>query len=129
MQIEIKKDIDTAYRDELFRGFSTKQAISIGLGGSAAVLVTWVLWHYVQMPVEAAVYLATPCALPFLAMGFITIQGLSPWGYLCAIVYTYRTRILVFEADELPEHVIPEVRMDTSFRSKKSIFSWRRCRL
>lgn len=118
MQIETKKDIESAYKDEIFKGFSLKETIAIVSAGAAGIAAVAGLWYFFRFPVEMGVYIAVPCMVPFLAMGFIKIQGLTPWGYLKEIVYTYRTRILIYDADELPEHSWPIRDRDVSWRKK-----------
>lgn len=112
MQIETKKDIEEAYKDELFKGFSAREFIAIMIALAVAVGVTIFCWRFFHVPIDLAVYISVPCILPFLAMGFFRIQGLSPWGYLKEIVYEYRTQLLLYDADEIPEHEWPDISME-----------------
>ena len=118
MQIETKKDIEEAYKDELFKGFSTREVIAISIAGITAVGVTFFVWRFFHIPVDMAVYISVPCILPCLAMGFLRIQGLSPWGYFMEMVYEYKTKLLLYDADEIPEHSWPDVAMEKNTRKK-----------
>lgn len=120
MQIETKKDIEEEFKDELYKGFSTSEVLAIGGAAITAVLLVAVLWKYVHVPLEVGAYICIPLILPILAMGFVKIQGLSPWRYLCAAMKTYRNPILYYDAGELQKHPWHSTSMDISGRHKKS---------
>ena len=101
MQIKINKDFETAYRDELFRGFSTRQTVSIGIAGAVSFAVSAYAWK-VGVPLNTCVYVGFPFMLPILTMGFFEIQGLTPFQYAKEMWYCYRTRLLLYDAGELP---------------------------
>lgn len=104
MQIEIKKDIENEYKDELIKGFSVKEAIALGVAGIVALCIALPLWFYFGISVEQAIYIAVACVLPILAMGFLKIQGQSPLKFLMEVIYESRVKILTYDADELPEN-------------------------
>lgn len=103
MNIKINKDFETEYKDELYRGFTTREAAGIAAGAAMAAAVAFLLYRFAGIPLTAGIYGGVSCAVPFLASGFMSIQGLSPARYLKEMVYAYRTRLLVYAADELPE--------------------------
>lgn len=101
MHIKINKDFQTEYKEELFRGLSAKEAVSLAAGAGVAGLLTFLLYDRAGVPVEAGIYAGVFCAIPVLMAGFLTIQGLSPARYFKEAVYAYRTRLLVYGAGEL----------------------------
>lgn len=103
MHIKINRDFETDYKDELFRGMSVKETMSLAAGAAAAGIVTFLLNKCAGLPLEVGIYPGVFCAAPILAAGWVTIQGLTPLGYLKEIIYSYRSRTLAYAADELPQ--------------------------
>ncbi len=102
MHIKINRDFETAYKDELFRGMSTKETMSLAGGAVTAGAVTFIMNWKLGVPVETGIYAGVLCALPILAAGFTTIQGLTPVRYLKEMHYAYKTRLLTYSAGEIP---------------------------
>ncbi|NBH99473.1 PrgI family protein [Hominisplanchenecus murintestinalis] len=102
MHIKINRDFDTDYKDELFRGMSVKETVSLAAGAAVAGVTTFLLDKYAGLPPEVGIYAGVFCAVPILGAGFVSIQGLTPIGYLKEIIYFYRSRTLAYAADELP---------------------------
>lgn len=118
MQIEIKKDIEKAYRDEYIKGLSVSEVATLVTSAAVAIGIVVIAWKYFHVPLEIGPYIAIPLILPILATGFVKIQGLSLWRYLLAALRTYQYPILIYEASELPKHPWPLAAMDTSLRRK-----------
>lgn len=103
MNIKINKDFDKEYKDEMYRGMTAKEVLSIAAAAAVAGAVIFLLHRYAGVPLAAGVYPGVFCAIPFLAAGFVTFQGMSPARYLKEMIYARRTRLLTYEADELPK--------------------------
>ena len=103
MNIKINKDFDKEYKDEMYRGLTPKKALSMAAAAAVAGAVVFLLYRYAGVPPAAGVYPGVFCAVPFLAAGFMTFQGMSPFRYLKEMLYAHRTRLLTYEADELPK--------------------------
>ncbi len=103
MNIKINKDFDKEYKDEVYRGLTAKEAASVVTAAAVAGAVVFLLYRFAGVPLAAGVYPGVFCAIPFLAAGFVAFQGMSPGRYLKEMRYAHKTRLLVYEADELPE--------------------------
>ncbi len=103
MQIDIKKDIEEEYKDELYKGFSTKEMIAIVTAFGTAALVIFFLWYFVGLALEICVFISIPFAMPSIACGFYKIQGLSLWMYIKEMYHMHRTRCLTYDAGEMPK--------------------------
>ena len=101
MQIDIKKDIEEEYKDEFYKGFSTKEMIAIISAFGMAALVIFSLWYFFGLALEVCVFISIPFALPSLACGFYKIQGLSLLAYVKEMYHTHRTRCLTYDAGEM----------------------------
>lgn len=103
MNIKINKDFDREYKDEMYRGLTSKEVISIVAAAVVAGTVVFLLYRYAGVPLATGVYPGVFCAIPCLAAGFMSFQGLSPVRYLKEMFYARRTKLLTYDADELPK--------------------------
>lgn len=115
MYIPIKKDLEEAYKDEFIKGFSLRESVHLALGILTAAGVTYLCWRMTGLSPSVCVYAGVPCAAPVLFFGFFKIQGLTVGAYLKEMLYAKRTRLLLYDADELPK----ERRMFTMEKNKR----------
>ncbi|NLK77560.1 MAG: PrgI family protein [Clostridiales bacterium] len=115
MNIPINKDLEEEYKSEWMKGFDYREigfvVISIIIIAGVAVLAWWKF----GVPIDICIYIGLPFGFPFLILGFKKIQGLTVDAYLKEMLYEWRTRELVYDADEIPE----ENRVFTMERKKK----------
>lgn len=104
MRIPMKKDIEEAYKDEFVKGFTLRETAYAFVSVVIAAAVTAGLWKLTGIQPDICVYAGTPCAIPTLLIGFYKIQGLTLGAYLKEIWYARKTRILLYDADEIPEN-------------------------
>lgn len=103
MQIPINKDIEEAYRDEVAKGFSLREAVSVGISGVLIVGIAALAWWKFQVSPDVGVFIGIPLAVPVMLTGFKKYQGLTALEYAKEIWYEYKTKVLVYDADEIPE--------------------------
>ena len=123
MQIELKKDIEKEYKDEIIKGFSAGEVVVVAAAFALAAAIVYVLYKYFGVGISLGVYISVPCILPVLASGFLKIQGLTPVAYIKEIIYCRRTRVLAYDTDELP---IPDRIKPMAYPKKKK--GKKRCR-
>ena len=103
MQIKINKDLEEEYRDEFIRGFSVREALFI-LGGFGVIAgITALAYFQFGIMPDIGIYIGLPFGIPVLTFGFFKYQGLTLAAYLKEIFFVKCTKILTYDADELPK--------------------------
>ena len=75
---------------------------------------------------DLAVYLAVPFGLPVLCVGFLKYQGMTPVELVKEMVFEYRTKFLLYDAEEVPE---PQIfTMESIIHSGIDRKEWKRLR-
>lgn len=101
MQIPINKDFEKDYKDNLWKGFSMPESISILAALLCCLTVLAILYLKFGIPLDVAPYCSIPFAVPPLAAGFWKSKsGLSLKQYLNVREYVKRTKLLLYEPDE-----------------------------
>lgn len=100
MVIRINKDFEKEYKEDAARGFSLKELVALITGFGAMIGTGVFIYRSFGVGVQTATYLAVPAALPFLAAGFYTYQGMSPWRFFCEWREFRRTSLLCYESGE-----------------------------
>jgi hypothetical protein len=105
MRIEINKDILNDYKDEIWKGFTLRELISLMAGGACALLVVFVLNRWIGMYPATAIYLAVPAALPAVALGFYRYQGyLRPLDLIKELIFMHGCGQLTLQHEAGTEH-------------------------
>lgn len=102
MQIPINKDIEEAYQNEFWKGFTLRQVLFLALSALIIVGITVLVWWRTGLAPDVCVYIGIPFGIPTLLAGFWKIQDLTFTAYVKEIIYAKRTRILTYDAGELP---------------------------
>ena len=103
MHIRINKDFKE-YKDELARGFSMQEVISMVIALAVAIGAIYGIWRITGLKPDVCVYIAVPLVIPILAVGFYKYQGMSVFELIREMRYTHKTKILFFEAEENSEY-------------------------
>ena len=103
MRIPINKDLEEDYKDQLFAGYSLVEMIWISIGGVMMIGAAYCFHKYLDLPLETSIYIGVPFAAPAIFLGFKKIQGLTVWEYLKELDYERKTRLLFYDADEMPD--------------------------
>lgn len=103
MQIPINKDVEDAFKNEVVQGLTLREAICLIVSGALILGVTVLVWWKTGLSPDTSVFVGLPFGLPTLFIGFKKYQGLSLPAYLKEILYEHQTRILTYDADELPQ--------------------------
>lgn len=103
MLIPINKDLEESYKDEFMKGFTLSELAHILVSVLIIAGVTTLIWRCSGLAPDVCIYMGLPCGIPTLLLGFKRFQGLSAKEYLKEIFYVKRTRVLAYDADELPE--------------------------
>lgn len=104
MNISMNKDLENAYKDQMFKGFSMAETGCIAIAVCCIVCAGIVFWHFLKFEIIICVYAGIPFGIPALVIGFKKIQGLSLTEYLKEIIYERRIMELTYDADEIPEN-------------------------
>lgn len=101
MIIELNKDFLKEYKDNAWKGFSTKELISIAGAGAVTVIVDVLLYKVANIDIATGVYIALPVAFPVLLIGFFKFQGfLSVPELLKEALYYTKTKELLYDSHE-----------------------------
>lgn len=103
MDIKINKDFEKEYKNELFRGLTTREVLGLATSAAVGMGVVYLLYHYAGVPMSVGVYAGVFAAAPCMFVAFQDIQGMTPLRYLAEIRYAHKTRLLTYEADEIPK--------------------------
>lgn len=103
MNIPINKDLEEEYKSEWVKGFSYREIAFVVVAIVVIVGVAALAWWKFSIPIDICIYIGLPFGLPFLILGFKKIQGLTVDAYLKEMLYEWRTRELLYDADEIPE--------------------------
>ena len=103
MRISNNRDLEEAYKDVLWKGFSMREVgyIVLSVGIICAVAVGF--WYFFNLPITACAYIGIPFGIPTIIIGFKEFQGLTLLGYLKELKYENDIRELYYDADEMPE--------------------------
>lgn len=123
MNIPISKNLEEEYKNEVAKGFTLREIISIIAGLFVITGATLLLWWKTELPPDICIYAGLPSGIPIFFLGFWRTQGLTLEVYLREILYEKRTGILTYDADEIPEdnHVFTMER-----ERKKKWSGWRK---
>ena len=75
MIFNINKDFINEYKDDLYRGLSGREVISIASGGATAFAVGCFAWKQFGISPDTAVYIGMPFAAPFVILPNVRFQG------------------------------------------------------
>lgn len=100
MRININRDIEEAYKDQFMKGFTMRECGYIALALILALVVGYILYHFLSVPLSVSAYIALPFLAPPLLIGFVKIQGLTLIEYLKEILYERKIKELYYDADE-----------------------------
>lgn len=93
---------DNKYKDDAWRGFSTKEILVLVGALAAAIYVIYLLWKYFGVSATVAPYIAVPCAAPIVFIGLYKYQGMTCLQ-LCRVLLDYiRTRCLCWDTGAKP---------------------------
>lgn len=105
MKIPINKDIDEEYKDQLALGFSMKELgwilLAVVLIGAIGVSC----WKVLGLTPEVCFYIGIPFGAIPIVVGFKKFQGQTFIQYLKELNYEFRTKDLIYDADELPHEI------------------------
>jgi len=101
MTIQINKDFLTEYKDDVWKGFNTREVLSIISGGAVSISVVALLFFLTKISPATLVYVAIPLAFPMILYGFWKYQGyLTVSEFLTEVIFSYYTKELHFESEE-----------------------------
>ena len=88
MEIRNNKDFLKEYKDDAWKGFSTRELLCIIGAAAIGITVDALLHYYAGISLAVGVYIALPLAVPLILVGFYKYQGfltvgrfLSEWMY------------------------------------------------
>ncbi len=101
MVIQLNKDFLKEYKDNAWKGFSTKELLSIIVAGISATIMDVCLYAYAGIDPATGVYIAVPIIIPILLFGFYKYQGFFSIAEVAKeVAYYFRTRRLLYDSCE-----------------------------
>ncbi len=80
MAIRNNKDFLKEYKDDAWKGFSTRELLCIIGAAAIGITVDVLLHYYAGVSLAAGVYIALPIAAPLILVGFYKYQGFLTIG-------------------------------------------------
>ena len=80
MEIRNNKDFLKEYKDDAWKGFSTRELLCIIGAAAIGITVDALLHIYAGVSLAAGVYIALPLAIPLILIGFYKYQGFLTVG-------------------------------------------------
>ena len=80
MAIRNNKDFLKEYKDDAWKGFSTRELLCIIGAAAIGITVDALLHFYAGISLAAGVYIALPLAVPLILIGFYKYQGFLTVG-------------------------------------------------
>ena len=100
MKIDINKDFEEAFPNEVYSGFTLGQCVAAVSGMILSFGAAFLLWRFLGIPIVECTYMAIPLMVPVCAIGFFKYQGQSLVGIIREILYSRQTGKLTYRAGE-----------------------------
>ena len=100
MKIDINKDFEESFPNEVYSGFTLGQCLAAAIGLAMAAGAAFLLWKLANIPIVECTYLAIPLMVPACAIGFFRYQGQSQFVIIREILFDRKTRRLSYAAGE-----------------------------
>ena len=100
MKIDINKDFEESFPNEVYSGFTLGQCLAAVVGLIMAAGAAFLLWKYAGIPIVECTYLAIPLMVPACAVGFYRYQGQSLYGIIREFLFARKTQRLSYAAGE-----------------------------
>ena len=104
MAIRNNKDFLKEYKDDAWKGFSTRELLCMIGAAATGITVDALLHFYAGISLATGVYIALPMAVPFILFGFYKYQGhLTAGRFLKEWLYEIRTARVDYISGECVE--------------------------
>ena len=103
MKIDINKDYEKAFPDDLWKGFTLKQIITFSVGLIMAAGTIIALWVFLKISPVTGSYIAIPVMLPICFIGIYEYQNHSLWAMYKEMRFYRATKKLTYGAEEAPK--------------------------
>lgn len=103
MKIDINKDFEKAFPDDLWKGFTLKQIITFSVGLIMAAGTIIALWVFLKISPVTGSYIAIPVMLPICFIGIYEYQNHSLWAMYKEMRFYRATKKLSYGAEEAPK--------------------------
>ena len=103
MKIDINKDFEKAFPDDLWKGFTLKQIITFAIGLIMAAGTIVALWKFMKISPITGSYIAIPVMLPICFFGIYEYQNHSLWAMWKEMRFYRATKKLTYGAEEAPK--------------------------
>ena len=100
MKIDINKDFEEAFPNEIYSGFTLGQCLAAVIGLAMAAGAAFLLWKFAKIPIVECTYMTIPLMVPACAIGFFRYQGQSLAGIIREILFAGKTQRLSYAAGE-----------------------------
>ena len=100
MKIDINKDFEEAFPNEVYSGFTLGQCMAAVSGMVLSFGAAFMLWRLMGIPIVECTYIAIPLMVPVCAIGFFKYQGQSLIGIIREFFYSRHTEKLAYSAGE-----------------------------
>lgn len=100
MKIDINKDFEEAFPNEIYSGFTLTQCLAAAMGLAMAAGAAFLLWKFAKIPIVECTYMAIPLMVPACAVGFFSYQGQGLIGIIREILFYRKTLRLSYSAGE-----------------------------
>ena len=100
MKIDINKDFEEAFPNEIYSGFTLGQCLAAAIGLAMAAGAAFLLWKFAKIPIVECTYMTIPLMVPACAVGFFRYQGQGLISIIREILFYRKTLRLSYAAGE-----------------------------
>ena len=100
LKIDINKDFEEAFPNELYSGFTLGQCLAAVIGLAMAASAAFLLWKYAEIPIVDSTYITIPLMVPACAVGFYRYQGQSLYVIIREFLFFRKTQRLSYASGE-----------------------------
>ena len=100
MKIDINKDFEEQYKNELWKGFTARELAYAGIALFVAGIIAFGIWKITGIAINIAIYAGIPFMAPIIYLAMVKHQGHTWTEYLKNIWFYLQTKELPCEMEE-----------------------------
>ena len=121
MKIDINKDFEEQYKNELWKGFTARELAYAGIALFVAGMIAFGIWKITGLAINIAIYAGIPFMAPIIYLAMVKHQGHTWTEHLKNIWFYLQTKELPCEMGErnLSSHRVFSMNKKISKEPKK----------
>lgn len=100
MKIDLNKDFEEQYKNELWKGFTARELVYGGVALLVAGVIAVLLWKVTGLAINICIYAGIPFMAPIIYLAMVKHQGNTWSEYLKNVWFYTQTKELSCEMEE-----------------------------